>query len=172
MTAEDYLRHYRPNIGIVLFNASGQIWLGRRVGDFADIDEYADKKGHWRWQMPQGGIDKGESYENAAFRELKEETGVESARLILMTPGWLIYDFPPGYKKKNWKGQRQKWAAMMFEGDESEIDLEADDVQEFDAWRWAELEEAPELIVPFKRHVYEEVAHALAPLRDFIRSKR
>lgn len=121
--------------------------------------------------MPQGGVDAGESYEEAAFRELKEETGVTSARLLLMTPGWLIYDFPAGYKKKNWIGQRQKWAAMLFEGKDDEIDLEADDKQEFDAWRWAELEEAPKLIVPFKKAVYAEVASALAPLRDFIRER-
>jgi len=166
MTIEDYLKAYRPNVGVVLFNPDGRIWLGRRVGDFADLGE---NPSNWRWQMPQGGVDAGESFEAAAFRELREETGVASARLLAMTPGWLVYDFPPGYKKKNWKGQRQKWAAMLFEGEESEIDLEADETQEFDAWRWAELEEAPGLIVPFKRRVYEELAEALAPLRDFIR---
>lgn len=166
MTIDDQLSHYRPNVGVVLFNPDGRIWLGRRVGDFADLGEEPSK---WRWQMPQGGVDAGEDYAAAAFRELKEETGVTSARLITMTPGWLIYDFPPGYRKKNWKGQRQKWAAMLFEGDETEIDLEADDLQEFDSWRWAELEEAPRLIVPFKRRVYEELVRALAPLRNFIR---
>lgn len=166
MLIDDHLNRYRPNIGVALFNREGFLWLGRRVGDFADLGEGPDA---WRWQMPQGGIDKGEDIVAAAYRELKEETGVVSARLLTVTPGWLAYDFPPGYKKKNWKGQRQKWAVMLFEGEDSEIDLEADDLQEFDLWRWAELEEAPGLIVPFKRHVYDELIRSLAPLRDFIR---
>ncbi|MEL7485965.1 MAG: RNA pyrophosphohydrolase [Pseudomonadota bacterium] len=163
---EDILSRYRPNVGVMLFNARGQIWLGRRVGDFADLGEGPDQ---WRWQMPQGGIDDGETAAEAARRELKEETGASSARLLTLTPGWMIYDFPRGYKKKNWKGQRQKWAAMLFEGDETEIDLEADDHQEFDAWRWADLEETPDLIVPFKRQVYLSLVECMAPLRDFVR---
>ena len=108
----------------------------------------------------------------AAFRELKEETGVVSASLLCVTPGWLAYNFPADYKKKNWKGQRQKWAAMLFEGEDSEVDLQADDFQEFDDWRWGELEEAPSLIVPFKRHVYEDIVTGFAPLRNFIRTQR
>jgi putative (di)nucleoside polyphosphate hydrolase len=88
-----------------------------------------------------------------------------------MTPGWLAYELPAGYKKKHWRGQRQKWAAMLFEGDEAEIDLNADEKPEFDDWRWCELEETPSLIVPFKRHVYEELVGAFAPLRDFIRRR-
>ncbi|HXI87459.1 MAG TPA: RNA pyrophosphohydrolase [Parvularculaceae bacterium] len=170
MHAEDLLRHYRPNIGIVLFNPEGRVFLGRRVQDFSEIEEFADKPNEWRWQFPQGGVDAGESFDEAALRELKEETGISSARLLLLTPGWLIYDFPAGYRKKNWRGQRQKWAAMLFQGADSEINLAADDHQEFDEWRWAQLEEAPGLIVPFKRDVYEEVTRAFAPLRDFIRT--
>ncbi|MFQ5563640.1 MAG: RNA pyrophosphohydrolase [Parvularculaceae bacterium] len=167
MNSEDLLKRYRPNVGVALFNNMGRVWLGRRVGDFSDLGEGA---GDWRWQMPQGGVDAGEDIEAAAFRELAEETGVTSARLLLMTPGWLAYDFPPAYKKNNWKGQRQKWAAMLFEGTESEINLAAHHKQEFDRWRWAELEEAPQLIVPFKRSVYEDLARTLAPLRDQIRA--
>jgi putative (di)nucleoside polyphosphate hydrolase len=166
MTIDDVYRMYRPNVGVALFNRDGRVWIGRRIGDFADIGEAMDG---WRWQMPQGGIDDGEDPARAAFRELKEETGVASARLLAMTPGWLPYDFPPGYKKKHWRGQRQKWAAMLFVGEDSEIDLEADDKQEFDAWRWAELEETPGLIVPFKRRVYEELVLAFSPLRDYLR---
>jgi len=165
MSIDDYLKFYRPNVGVVLFNRRAQIWLGRRVGDFADL---GDGPEGWRWQMPQGGIDKNEDVTTAAFRELKEETGVSSAHLLFLTTGWLSYDFPKKYNKKKWKGQRQKWAVMLFDGDDSEIDLEADDCQEFDAWRWGKLEEAPDLIVPFKRHVYEELVTALTPLRDFI----
>ena len=165
---EDVLSRYRPNVGVVLFNPRGDVWLGRRIGDFADLGEGPDA---WRWQMPQGGIDDGEDVVSAAYRELKEETGVSTARLLTVTPGWLVYDFPPGYKKKNWKGQRQKWAAMLFEGEEKEIDLEADDHQEFDAWRWTELEATPDLIVPFKRTVYEALVESMRPLRDFLRDR-
>ncbi len=166
MTIDDMLREYRPNIGVVLFNRRGQVFFGRRVGDFADFGEDRDA---YRWQFPQGGVDDAEDIVAAAFRELKEETGVASARLLALTPGWLAYDFPAAYKKKNWRGQRQKWAAMLFEAADAEIDLEADDHQEFDDWRWGELEEAPSLIVPFKRRIYEEIVLAFAPLRDYLR---
>ncbi len=166
MTIEDLLDQYRPNVGVVLFNRRGRVFYGRRVGDFADFGEEKDA---FRWQFPQGGVDDREDIVKAAFRELKEETGVATARLLALTPGWIAYDFPKGYKKKNWRGQRQKWAAMLFEGEDSEIDLEADDDQEFDAWRWGDLEDAPSLIVPFKRKVYEELVLAFAPLRNFLR---
>ncbi len=166
MGQKDFLKRFRPNVGVLLFNRHGKVWFGRRVSDFAGLGERPDK---YRWQMPQGGVDPKEDIAAAAFRELKEETGVSSARLLALTPGWVAYEFPADYKKKNWKGQRQKWAAMLFEGDDNEIDLEADDHQEFDAWRWGELEEAPSLIVPFKREVYAELVAGFLPLRDFIR---
>lgn len=172
MRLDDELKHYRPNVGVALFRPDGRVWIGRRVMDFTDLSEFADKPNEWRWQMPQGGIDPGESYERAAARELREETGVSSARLLVMNAGWLAYDFPAGYRKKDWRGQKQKWAAMLFEGADAEIDLQADEKQEFDDWRWAELEEVPALIVPFKRAVYEEIASAFRPLRDFLRARR
>jgi len=167
MDHDTLIKKYRPNIGVALFNRDGEVWYGRRVGPFVDYEE----KDGYRWQMPQGGIDEGEDIVDAAYRELEEESGITTARLLTVTPGWLPYDFPPGYKKKNWRGQRQKWAAMLFEGDEDEIDLFHEGKQEFDQWRWGELEEAPSLIVPFKRHVYHELMDAFIPLRDFIRSQ-
>ncbi|MFN0024235.1 MAG: RNA pyrophosphohydrolase [Parvularculaceae bacterium] len=163
MSIDDVLNTYRPNVGVALFNRRGEVFFGRRLGDIEAL-------GAFRWQFPQGGIDAREDIAAAAFRELKEETGVVSARLIALTPGWLTYEFPAEYAKRGWRGQRQKWAAMLFDGEDSEIDLEADDHQEFDAWRWGELEEAPTLIVPFKRAVYEEIVAAFSPLRDFIRT--
>lgn len=169
MRVDEELKNYRPNVAILLFSEDARVFVGRRIENFSDLGEFADKPNDWRWQCPQGGVDREENPERAAFRELKEETGVVSARLLALTPHWLAYDFPPGYRKKDWRGQRQKWAAMLFEGEESEIRLDADDHQEFDAWRWVELEELPTLIVPFKRGVYEEVAAAFRPLRDYLR---
>ncbi len=160
-------KHYRPNMGIMLFNKEGKVWLGRRLAGFDALDPESFTDG-FRWQMPQGGIDKGENYKEAAYRELKEETGVYNASLIMVTPGWLAYDFPPEYKKRKWRGQRQKWAVMAFTGDESEIDLTADDHQEFDAWRWEELENLPDLIVPFKKEIYQELVDTILPIRDYI----
>ena len=169
MDNKKFLEQYRPNVGVALFNADGRVFFGRRAALSSSVTADRNRTSEWRWQMPQGGVDPGEDIIDAAYRELKEETGVSSARLLTVTPGWLAYKFPEGYRKRNWIGQRQKWAAMLFEGDEAEINLNADDHQEFDEWRWGELEEAPSLIVPFKRSVYKELMAAFVPLRDFIR---
>jgi putative (di)nucleoside polyphosphate hydrolase len=148
------LTAYRPNVGIVLFNKDGQVWLGRRAGT----------PGPSVWQFPQGGVDRGEDLLDAARRELAEETGVVSTELLARTSDWITYDFPPestGSKAlKGWRGQRQVWFALRFTGEDSEIDLEAHDQVEFDDWRWADLSEAPELVVPFKRHAYDQVVEA------------
>ena len=120
MSQIDLTNNYRPNVGVVLFHPDGRVWYGRRAGQ---LKSAAGDEIEHRWQMPQGGVDNGEDITAAAFRELKEETGVVSARLLLITPGWLAYDFPPNYKRNDWKGQRQKWAAMVFEGADAEFDL-------------------------------------------------
>jgi len=156
MTEPDLPEH-RPNVGVVLFNSDGRVWLGRRHKQPPPYD----------WQFPQGGVDEGEDLEAAARRELAEETGVTSVELLGRTPGWITYDFPPEVlaspkASRGWRGQKQVWFAYRFVGDESEIDLAADEHIEFDAWRWGRLDEAPELIVPFKRGVYEAVVAAFA----------
>jgi putative (di)nucleoside polyphosphate hydrolase len=147
---------YRPNVGVVLFHPDGHVWLGRRTGTPPPFN----------WQFPQGGVDQGEELQAAAKRELAEETGVVSVTLLGRTEGWLAYDFPADHrgadKSRRWKGQRQVWFAFRFDGRDEEVDLCAHGHQEFDAWRWAKLSEAVELIVPFKRATYEQVAAAFA----------
>lgn len=154
---------YRPCAGIALFNADGLVWTGRRV----DGPDEAEGRGEW-WQMPQGGIDGGEDPVEAARRELTEETNVRSVSYLGET-GWLRYDLPDELIGKAWKGryrgQEMKWVAFRFEGEESEIDVDdpgPGHTPEFTAWRWERLERLPELIVPFKRAIYERVAAEFA----------
>lgn len=152
------LPHHRPNVGVVLFHPDGRVWYGRRAGT---------PEPHC-WQFPQGGVDEGEDYEAAARRELAEETGVVSVEPLAEIQQWIAYDFPADYggtkQARGWNGQKQKWFAFRFTGEESEIDLEQHAEIEFDAWRWGRLDEAPDLIVPFKRKAYEQVVAAFAPL--------
>ena len=151
-------KRYRRNVGIVLFDRRGKVWLGRR----------ADARGERIWQFPQGGVDKGEDLLDAARRELWEETGVRTVSLIGRAPGWITYDFPAGFMgskaMKGYAGQTQAWFAFRFEGEDGEIDLAAHHQVEFDAWRWADLEEAPALVAPFKQDAYRQVIEAFAPI--------
>lgn len=153
---------YRPCVGIMLLNREGLAFIGRR----ADHEGEPEGAGTW-WQMPQGGVDAGEDVEAAARRELAEETGVVSARLIARTSDWLTYDLPDELIGIAWegryRGQKQMWFAFRFEGADSEIDIAPREghTQEFDAWRWAELAELPPLVVPFKRAVYLSVIEEL-----------
>jgi putative (di)nucleoside polyphosphate hydrolase len=148
---------YRPCVGIMLLNKQGLVFIGRRRKQRLKIP------GH-EWQMPQGGIDQGEDPQEAARRELYEETNVSSTRLLAEAPDWYFYDVPQDMAKPSWKGryqgQRQKWFALAFEGDDAEIDITAPAGgahAEFDAWRWENMDRLRDLIVPFKRPVYESV---------------
>ena len=148
---------YRKCVGIMLLNDHNQVWVGRR------IPKWSADKGALIWQMPQGGIDAGETPEQAAWRELKEETSVSSARLIDTIDDWLYYDLPKEVVgtalKGKYRGQKQKWFAMALTGPESEINIAADDglEQEFDQWKWCDMDQLVDLIVPFKRDVYAQV---------------
>jgi putative (di)nucleoside polyphosphate hydrolase len=145
---------YRPNVGVVLFHPDGRVWLGKR----------AATPPPWCWQFPQGGVDAGENLEAAARRELSEETGARRVSFLARTDNWVAYDFPEGHARtkaaRGWKGQKQVWFAFRFDGEDSEFDLAAHPPPEFDDWRWAYLDEAVELVVPFKRAAYEAMAAA------------
>ena len=166
MNAEDL--PYRRNVGAALFNRDGLVFLGRRRRRRGGMELVAG----FEWQMPQGGVDEGETPLEAARRELFEETNVSSASLLAEAPDWLSYDLPPEALSGRWKGryrgQTQKWFAFRFEGADSEINIERPGggafTPEFDAWRWAPLETLPALIIPFKRAVYEAVVAAFQEL--------
>ncbi len=147
---------YRPGVGIVLLNQRDQVFVAQRI----------DNPGP-AWQMPQGGIDKGEEPLAAAWREMKEEIGTDRARYVGETRDWLQYDLPvelvPQIWKGRYRGQRQKWFAFRFLGQDTDIDIETEH-PEFSSWRWAELDELPGLIVPFKRRLYEDLVAEIAAL--------
>jgi putative (di)nucleoside polyphosphate hydrolase len=156
----------------MLLNASGHVWVGRRRPKWLGQERAAawQLPSDGMWQMPQGGIAPLEPPEQAARRELEEETAIRSARLIGEVPGWLSYDLPDDLLgvalKGRFRGQRQRWFAMRFEGHDAEINItERNGLKaEFDAWRWADMVDVPNLIVPFKREMYQTVVGAFTHL--------
>jgi putative (di)nucleoside polyphosphate hydrolase len=147
---------YRPCVGIMLFNKDGKVFVGKRIDQSVE-----------GWQMPQGGIDKGETPEQAAKRELQEEVGTDKAEIMAEMEDWVTYDLPEhligvAFQGK-YKGQRQKWFAMRFTGKDADIDLTAHD-PEFSDFQWVSLAELPGLIVPFKRQTYKAVIAAFKNL--------
>lgn len=148
---------YRPCVGIMLINREGLVFTARRL----------DTPGN-AWQMPQGGIDPGESPETAALRELREEIGTDSAEILAETRSWYSYDLPENLRGKLWgggfSGQTQKWFLLRFTGADGDIDLDGEH-PEFSEWRWTSAADLPRHIVPFKRDVY---AGVLAEFRDLI----
>ena len=143
-------RPYRDCVGLALFNRDGLVFAGRRVDDPAGY-----------WQMPQGGIDKGEDARTAALRELREEVGTDKAEVIGEIERWLSYDLPAEIADKVWgaryRGQRQRWFALRFAGDDGDIDLDAHH-PEFAEWRWMKLADLPHSVIGFKRDIYVQVA--------------
>ena len=158
---------YRPCVGVMILNRDGLVWAGRRIPD--GNSEYDGSP--QLWQMPQGGIDEGEDPLETARRELYEETGIESIKLLAEAPGWINYDLPPERVGLVWKGryrgQTQKWYAFRFRGDDSEIRVNPPPEghkAEFDRWGWRPIDDLTGLIVPFKRPVYEQVVAAFRHL--------
>ncbi len=151
---------YRPCAGFMLVNADGLVFVGERI----------DASAHGFWQMPQGGIDKGEDVRTAALRELEEETGVAAHLVEVIAQGSqaFLYDLPPELLGKVWKGkyrgQEQHWFLGRFLGSDADIDLEAHDPAEFKAYRWVTPATLPDLIVPFKRDVYAALVAEFSPL--------
>ncbi len=147
---------YRPNVGAALFNPQGLVFVARR----ADMPNAEGAAGGW--QLPQGGIDDDEDPGIAVLRELEEEIGTRNAVVVGEHPEWLTYDLPPALLGRTlggrYRGQRQRWFALRFTGRDSDVRLDLDPHPEFDAWRWAALDELPGLAVAFKRPIYEVVA--------------
>ena len=153
------LERHRPNAGMVVFNRDGKVLLCRRCGS----------SNARSWQFPQGGIDAGEKPLAAAKRELHEETGIppDKVKKIGKIKGWLAYDFPDDVrhaptKRQRWDGQKQRWFAFRFLGEDKDINLEAHQPPEFDRWEWVDLNKAPQKVVAWKRHVYEQVVKAFS----------
>lgn len=154
-------RDYRPNVGIMLLNKANNVLVGRR------------KTNGEAWQMPQGGIEEGEDPRAAVFRELKEEIGTDKAEILAESKNWLYYDFPRSLigkgRHKGWRGQRQKWFVMRFNGADADININTAEA-EFSDWKWVSLAELADLVVPFKRLVYlsvlEEFHDAVEPFAE------
>ena len=161
---------YRPNVGVALFNAAGHVLIGRR---FKDDGPEIVLPG-LEWQMPQGGIDKGEDPLKAALRELQEETSITTVSLLAEAPEWIYYDLPDEALgvalKGKYRGQRQRWFAFAFTGKDTEIDVltpgGGKHKAEFDAWRWEKLSRTPSLIVPFKKLAYDKIVEAFADIPE------
>ncbi|OHC75455.1 MAG: RNA pyrophosphohydrolase [Rhodospirillales bacterium RIFCSPLOWO2_12_FULL_58_28] len=141
---------YRKGVGAVLFNAEGKVFVARRL----------DNPGKY-WQMPQGGIDKGEKPRQALIREVAEEIGDIRYKVIAKGSSWIAYDLPDKLIGTVWKGkyrgQKQKWFALKFTGVDGDIDLNATSHPEFSEWKWVDIEELPALAIPFKRELYEKI---------------
>lgn len=160
---------YRPCVGVMILNSEGLVWAGRRI----PISDGEMEGATNLWQMPQGGIDHGETALSAAKREMFEETGIRTATLVAEAPDWINYDVPEHLVgialKGKYRGQSQRWFAFRFEGETSEIEINpppGGHTAEFDRWEWKPMNDLSGLIVPFKRRAYERVITAFSHLAD------
>lgn len=148
---------YRPCVGVAMINKDCKVFVGRRINDHKNI-----------WQMPQGGINKNESPINAAYRELQEETGVDGVKIIAQINRWLYYDIPSKISQKTslrkYKGQKQLWFLVYFDGNTSMINLESSDMPEFCQWRWSDWGEICDNVISFKKNVYKQVVQTFQPI--------
>jgi putative (di)nucleoside polyphosphate hydrolase len=151
---------YRPNVGAAIFNGAGMVFVARR----ADVPNAEGPKGGW--QLPQGGINEGEDTRNAVLREVTEEIGTDKVTIIGEYPEWLSYDLPVNLVGValggRYRGQKQRWFALRFTGQDEDIRLDLDSHPEFDNWKWVALNEIPALAVDFKREIYRILARSFA----------
>ena len=159
MTTDPATLPYRPGAGVMLVNREGKVFVAQRIDSTLEA-----------WQMPQGGLDEGETPEEGAFRELEEETGIprDKVEIVAAAPEPLLYDLPHDLVGKLWKGkwrgQRQHWFLLRFLGEDSDVNIGTEH-PEFRAWKWTDPEDLPATIVPFKRKLYEDV---LAAFKDYL----
>jgi putative (di)nucleoside polyphosphate hydrolase len=148
---------YRNGVGALIFNGAGMVLVARRIDTPGDA-----------WQLPQGGIKRGETPRQAVLRELREEIGTDRVEIVGTSARWFRYDLPEELLGRVWRGkyrgQEQRWFALRFTGSDTDIDLAAGGSPEFDAWRWAAVEELPALAVWFKRDLYAELVREFGPL--------
>lgn len=153
---------YRRGVGMMVLNKDKKVFVGKRV----------DNKNHAAWQMPQGGIDENETIEEAALRELREETSMHSVKILAETKNWLYYDLPEFLSPKLWsgkyRGQKQKWILMQFFGDVKEVDVNLKN-QEFESWDWVDPKRLPDIVVDFKRKLYVALLEEFSPIIEIVK---